>query len=219
MKLSSPVKDFKPILFPNGDVTQFFGEHKELYASTCVFGSTTNCLTGGHNGWDIVRPWGTPIYAVSSGRIVELKEDSGGYGKHIRILDTDNREWVYGHLSSISVAFGQFVVAGDEIGKMGNTGYVVSGPSPFWQYNPYAGTHLHLGYRNFTPWNGTGTYTIQYGTGERGTITDYTNGFLGSQNFSPTDFTPGEVSITQMQLTVISLANTAIALLKKLLNQ
>jgi murein DD-endopeptidase MepM/ murein hydrolase activator NlpD len=47
-------------------------------------------------------------------------------------------------LTRIDVFLGQQVEAGAQIGLMGNTGFIVSGLTPYWRYNPYAGTHLHL---------------------------------------------------------------------------
>jgi len=50
-------------------------------------------------------------------------------------------EWVYGHLSEILCKVGDVIKAGDVIGKMGNSGFVVSSQNSggFWKYNPYAG--------------------------------------------------------------------------------
>jgi murein DD-endopeptidase MepM/ murein hydrolase activator NlpD len=175
--VKNPVKNFNPAAYPKGDVTQFFGENKDLYAKLC---DALGCLTGGHNGIDIVRPWGEPIYSVTDGKAVEVLEDDHGYGKHVKILSTDNWEWVYGHLSKIEVKLGDVVTAGQEIGLMGNTGFVVSGATPFWKDNPYAGTHLHIGKRQFVPRVADEPYNIQYGTGDKGTIANYQNGFKGA---------------------------------------
>ena len=182
--LKNPVTNFNPQLFPKGDVTQFFGSNPALYGSICT---PQGCL-GGHNGWDIVRPHGTPVMAVAGGKVVECKEQPEGYGKQIRILDALNQEWVYGHASEILVSLGQSVAAGQPVIKMGNTGFVVSGATPYWANNPFAGTHLHLGKRIFQPYAGTGGWNIQYASGDKGTILNMDNGFLGSVPFLPEDF-------------------------------
>jgi len=148
MKLHEPVKDFKPSSYPLGDVTQWYGENVALYSTICP--APGMCMVGGHNGIDIVRPWGTPILAVTDGLVVDLKESATGYGKHIRAISPDGFEFTYGHLSRIDVKLGDKVKAGRQIGLMGNTGFVVSGATPFWKANPYAGTHLHLGVRKVT---------------------------------------------------------------------
>jgi murein DD-endopeptidase MepM/ murein hydrolase activator NlpD len=145
MKLHEPVKDFIPKSYPAGDVTQWHGENIPLYSKICPTADT--CLTGGHNGIDIVRPWGTPILAVDDGLVVEVRELSTGYGKHVRFVNKDEFEFTNGHLSRIDVKPGDRIKAGQQIGLMGNTGFVVSGPTSFWKLNPYAGTHLHFGVR------------------------------------------------------------------------
>lgn len=191
MKLHSPIANFDTRLHPLGDVTQYFGTNKELYSKSVC--GIDGCLQG-HNGWDIVAPHGSPIFAVMGGKVVEVKDNPNGYGRHIRILcdtydDTEGKhEWVYGHLSRIDVTQGQMVTRGAQVGLMGNTGFVVSGATPYWATNPYAGTHLHLGVRCFIPWDGTGTYSFSYGTGEKGNIKDYANGYFGSINFTPDAF-------------------------------
>lgn len=138
-----PVKDYKQEKYPKGDVTQWFGENPDLYRRFGMFG---------HNGIDIVRPHGSDLLAVEDGVVVEVKYDEGGFGKHIRFFSNPDatgimREWTYGHLHNIHVAVGEKVKAGSVVGTMGNTGFVVSGNTPFWKANPYAGTHLHLGVR------------------------------------------------------------------------
>jgi murein DD-endopeptidase MepM/ murein hydrolase activator NlpD len=95
------------------------------------------------------------MFAVEDGTICGVKTDLSGYGMHIRLLSKpDNksvmRDWAYGHMSYIHVKDGDKVVAGQYIGNMGNTGFVVSNATGngFWKANPYAGTHLHLGVRD-----------------------------------------------------------------------
>jgi murein DD-endopeptidase MepM/ murein hydrolase activator NlpD len=91
------------------------------------------------------------MYAVEDGVVCDLKDDVGGYGKHIRILSEHSkgkyREWTYGHMHLIAVKLGQKIKAGQFVGLMGNTGFVVSGNTPYWGHNPYAGTHVHLNVR------------------------------------------------------------------------
>ena len=183
--MKNPIDNFSPLAYPQGSVTQFFGENKELYKTVC---STPNtCLEFGHNGWDIVGPWGNPIYCVMTGKVVEVKNSDTGYGKHIRILcpiaGEKRLEWVYGHMSRIDVVPGQQLTEGDQIGLMGNTGFVVSGATPYWKYNPYAGTHLHLGVKIISP--ETGGWDVSYSTGDKGTMENYRNGFLGSVDPRP----------------------------------
>lgn len=204
-----PFNGYVPKAYPEGSITQFFGENIELYSKNVC--SAGICLWGGHNGIDMVAPWGTPILSVDDGEVVEVKESPQGYGKHVRILCKENdiyAEWTYGHLSRIDVTLGQVVKAGEQIGLMGNTGFVVSGATPYWKYNPYAGTHLHLGKRLFKPWDGTGTYNLSYNSGKfKGTILGYPGQFMGSV---PYDIFPGSKEDTQRNsiiMTFLSILN------------
>jgi len=118
---------------------------------------------------------------------VEVKDDSGGYGKHVKIL-SENNEWVYGHLSRIDVTLGQIIASGAILGAMGNTGFVVSGNTPYWKYNPYAGTHLHLGRRPCRPFvkDVDASWNLSYSTGDRAILlSDYDNGYKGSTDPLP----------------------------------
>lgn len=209
MRLKNPVKDFKPTLYPAGDVTQWFGENKELYSKAVCYGGM--CLQG-HNGIDIVRPWGEPIFCVSSGVVVEANE-GGGFGNNVRILSDDSYEWQYAHLSKNNVVLGQRIEAGQQIGNMGNTGFVVSGATPYWNSNPYAGTHLHLGVRKFIPYTGTGSWTVSYATGVKGNIENYGNGFFGALAISSGDFWDEDpqapAPVSSKELTIQSLLNSA----------
>jgi murein DD-endopeptidase MepM/ murein hydrolase activator NlpD len=180
--MHEPIQGFKPQAYPKGDVTQFFGENPSLYEGCCNM--------EGHNGLDIVRSYGTPIMCVEKGKVVEVKNDPNGYGRHIRVLAPEN-EWVYGHLSQIKVLQGDLVDAGQIIGLMGNSGFVVSGNTPYWKINPYAGTHLHLGRRPCKPYNGSGAWDLSYPTGDKALMTaPYQNGYYGSVDPLPL-FTEG----------------------------
>lgn len=205
MKIYPPIKNFKAELYPKGSVTQWFGENPALYKQRMGL--------DGHNGIDIVAPWGTPLFAVEGGIVAETKDTPEGYGKHLRILSEDsNSEWTYGHNSENLVKVGDIVRAGDHIANMGNTGFVVSGATPFWKYNPYAGTHLHLGRREikFTSrgWRyhpNTPAIEVLY----------YNNGFKGAIDFREMLPDSPDDTIRGLQLTLISALNTLVELLQK----
>jgi murein DD-endopeptidase MepM/ murein hydrolase activator NlpD len=177
--LHEPIPGFKPLAYPQGDVTQFFGENPALYQGCCGY--------KGHNGWDIVRAHGTPIFCVQEGKAVDVRHDVDGNGKHVRIL-CENGEWIYGHLSRIDVQLEQQVAAGQQIGLMGNTGFVVSDPTPYWKYNPYAGTHLHLTFYPGRPWTNEPTWNVTYPSGDRAIRDQINNGYNGAANFQASDF-------------------------------
>lgn len=187
--MKPPIKNFSAFDYPKGNVVNWFGDDVELY-------KVVPGLTGGHNGIDIVAPWGTPIFAVEGGTVTSVKQDPSGYGRHIQITTPDGTQWIYGHLERIDVSLGQQIEEGTQIALMGNTGHVVSGPTPFWSFNPYAGTHLHLGKRPPNP--------------------DYSNGTFGEIDFrEELEKSDPNMEIFRFKLlTLISLLNQAVQLLK-----
>ena len=75
-----------------------------------------------HDGLDIAKPWGTPVYAARSGRVTEAGWTEG-YGQLIVIRHSDGGSTRYGHLSKIYVKPGQIVQRGKTmIGRVGSTG-------------------------------------------------------------------------------------------------
>ena len=76
-----------------------------------------------HTGIDIANSSGTSITPFMDGQVVYAGEMFWGYGKHIIIDHGDNIRSVYAHLDKIYVFKGQRVVIGDEIGRMGSTGW------------------------------------------------------------------------------------------------
>lgn len=208
--MQSPIQNYKHASYPEGNITQFFGENPDLYRR---FGFI------GHTGLDIVAPHGTPIQCVESGTVIDVKNDPEGFGKHVRIMsdkeyDGARHEWGYAHLSAIHVVVGDRVQAGETIGLMGNTGFVVSGATPFWAFNPFAGTHLHLQCRKIkldeTGWR----YNAKT---PRLTVLDYQNGYKGCFDIAP--FFRSSTGRKQKLLTIISLQNQVVSLLKALLSR
>ncbi len=91
-----------------------------------------------HAGVDISAPSGTEIFAAGSGKVIGAGV-AGGYGNRIIIDHGGGLATLYAHLSRMSVAVGDSVVAGDLIGYVGSTG-LSTGP------------HLHFETReNGTP--------------------------------------------------------------------
>jgi murein DD-endopeptidase MepM/ murein hydrolase activator NlpD len=99
-----------------------------------------------HAGVDIANGAGTPIYAAASG-VVEFAGWSGGFGNYIRINHGNGLTTGYPHLQAggILVRMGQEVVVGQNIGRMGTTGYST-------------GNHLHFEVRE----NGVATNPVTY---------------------------------------------------------
>jgi len=74
-----------------------------------------------HDGVDIPASKGTSIPSIVDGKVL----NSGtmiGYGKYVDITGSDGRIRRYAHLNSTHLRENHDVKAGDEIGKVGNTG-------------------------------------------------------------------------------------------------
>ena len=77
---------------------------------------------GIHQGTDIDLETGDPIYATFDGRVRHTTYIARGYGNLIIIRHDNGLETFYAHLSEINVKPGDWVTAGQVIGKGGNTG-------------------------------------------------------------------------------------------------
>lgn len=80
-----------------------------------------------HKGWDLVQPWGTPVYPVSVGEVVGVQyNDVGNYGKMINLRFEHNGKTFYAfyaHLSNVMVTHGFKVeYTNIPIGSIGDTG-------------------------------------------------------------------------------------------------
>lgn len=203
--MNKPFENFSTKAYPEGSMTQGFAENPDLYRPWGL---------QGHNGVDYVAPHGTPLFAVEDATVIDVNYNPDGYGKYVRLMSRKTsagkyREWTYGHLSAIHVTKGKKVKAGDTIGLMGNTGFVVSGNTPWWDYNPYAGTHLHLGMRVLEMDDNGWRYGAFM---PKVRVMNYDNGYKGGVDFT---YFFGEDDKRQKMLTVISLLNTVVSLLKK----
>lgn len=75
-----------------------------------------------HEGVDIIAPQGTPIYASASGRVITAKGEFGGYGNCVDILHEGGILSRYGHCHELLCEVGDYVVKGQLIAIVGNTG-------------------------------------------------------------------------------------------------
>jgi murein DD-endopeptidase MepM/ murein hydrolase activator NlpD len=88
-----------------------------------------------HLGTDLGASRGTPILAVSDGRVI-FSGRMGGYGKVIKIRHADNYVSLYAHQSRLKAKRGDLIKKGQVIGYVGSTGRST-------------GPHLHFGlYKN-----------------------------------------------------------------------
>ncbi|MFJ9125369.1 peptidoglycan DD-metalloendopeptidase family protein [Streptomyces sp. NPDC102340] len=86
--------------------------------------------SGSHTGADFSVPTGTSVKSITDGTVVSTGS-GGAYGNEVVVEHADGHFSQYGHLSSIGVAQGDTVTAGQEIAKSGATGNVT-------------GPHLHF---------------------------------------------------------------------------
>ncbi|GAA0411377.1 M23 family metallopeptidase [Streptomyces luteireticuli] len=100
------------------------------FVSTTYKATSGLWSSGSHTGVDFHAAEGTTVQAVGAGTVVEAGW-GGAYGNNIVIQHNDGTYTQYGHLSSISVAVGQAVTPGQQIGLSGSTGNVT-------------GPHLHF---------------------------------------------------------------------------
>lgn len=85
------------------------------------------------NAVDIANHCGTPIVAAAEGLVEKVAFDNS-YGKYIQIKHPNNTSTIYAHLNEVQTKEGDYVLQGQLIGLMGNTGYVIGSP----------GCHLHF---------------------------------------------------------------------------
>jgi len=92
------------------------------------YGARSDPVTGQasfHPGLDIAGPTGQPIMAAQDGVVVVVQSpaDSGGYGNYTCIDHGNDLATCYAHQSAVEVSLGEWVTRGQEIGRVGSTGY------------------------------------------------------------------------------------------------
>jgi len=80
-----------------------------------------------HDGLDLVGIDSKEIHATVNGTVVfagweNSNDHSQGFGQYVCIQGSDGHFYYYGHLSGVSVKYGQAVKCTDVIGIEGNTG-------------------------------------------------------------------------------------------------
>lgn len=95
----------------SGWVSSGYGYRKDPFSGKKTF----------HHGVDIASKWGSPVYAVASGIVMEAKEKPG-YGYHVEIVHADGLVTKYAHNSKLFVEPGDLVEKGDIIGRVGSSG-------------------------------------------------------------------------------------------------
>lgn len=91
-----------------------------------------------HTGQDLSAAQGTSVYAAAGGRVVPANGGSWA-GTHVVVQHPDGSATLYAHLSAVSVQHGQPVEAGQQLGKVGQTGRAF-GPHLHFEYYPQVGS-------------------------------------------------------------------------------
>jgi murein DD-endopeptidase MepM/ murein hydrolase activator NlpD len=91
------------------------------YVSTAYQSGGALWSSGSHSGVDFHAAYGSTVVSVGAGTVVEAGW-GGAYGNNVVIRMNDGTYTQYGHLASVSVAVGQSVAPGQQIGVSGSTG-------------------------------------------------------------------------------------------------
>jgi murein DD-endopeptidase MepM/ murein hydrolase activator NlpD len=75
-----------------------------------------------HTGIDIGAPSGTSTISADAGSVASITR-GGPYGNAVLVVHTGGLTTFYAHLSSVSVSIGEGIKAGQEVGKVGSTGW------------------------------------------------------------------------------------------------
>jgi len=102
----------RPLPAGVGRVSQWFGSNPAKYK---LFG------IAGHNGIDYAVSMNTLVLATHTGKLEYRPFDTAGYGINVIIRGT-NFDTRYAHLSTLIMADGADVEAGDVIATSGNSG-------------------------------------------------------------------------------------------------
>lgn len=105
---------------------------------TSYFGTRWGVL---HAGIDLAAPTGTPVYAAHRGTVTEAGW-AGTYGYLVVIDHGNGVQTYYAHNSELVAKAGDRVEAGDQISKVGNTGYSLG---------PHSHFEVHLNGRKIDP--------------------------------------------------------------------
>jgi murein DD-endopeptidase MepM/ murein hydrolase activator NlpD len=82
-----------------------------------IHGGTTT-----HPGLDLAAPVGAEVGAAAGGTVIHAGP-AGTYGNLVTLRHANGFETRYAHLSAVDVAVGDTVQAGQDVGKVGTTGY------------------------------------------------------------------------------------------------
>ncbi len=128
----------RPIVLPANDLVE----------RTYPYASTANGTRDPHHGVEFENEFGTPVHAAADGVVLFAGADEEAifspwrnyYGNVVVIQHRDELFTLYAHLSEIDVQTREAVIAGQMIGKVGQSGVAI-------------GSHLHFEVRREDPEN------------------------------------------------------------------
>ena len=122
----------------NSEITE--ASYPDIYPTNCEFrlaskyGYRIDPFTGRkafHHGIDLAVPENTKVFSCGSGKVIEATYNRTN-GNYVIIDHENGYKSYYGHLSRVSVKFGNHVIKGQIIGLSGNTG-MSTGPHIHYQ--------------------------------------------------------------------------------------
>jgi murein DD-endopeptidase MepM/ murein hydrolase activator NlpD len=122
-------------------IIQFWGQHPEYYAQYRYNGVSLK----GHIGIDFALDPGTPLFAVDTGRVMEISNEVGGFGRYIKVEHRWGESFL-ANIGSVTVEAGQLIKRNEPLAIAGGKG---NGRQP----------HLHFAIRiapfnRFDGWGG-----------------------------------------------------------------
>ncbi|HEX8939607.1 MAG TPA: M23 family metallopeptidase [Candidatus Limnocylindrales bacterium] len=100
----------------------------------------------GHQAIDIAAQYGSPVVAAAAGTVIWAGWRDNGGGYQVYVSHGSGLFTTYNHLSAITVGVGQRVGAGQQVGRIGMSGWAT-------------GPHLHFEVWIGTPW-ASGSYRV-----------------------------------------------------------
>lgn len=88
-----------------------------------VKGSLNQYPSWWHPALDLGAPYGTPVTASAKGTVVASGWSNLGFGNHVVIAHPNGYSSLYAHLAGVTVAAGQVVPLGKQIGTIGCSGF------------------------------------------------------------------------------------------------
>ncbi len=117
------------VVVGTAETPQMAAEKAAAHNSGFIFPLPSSCCKLGdayggkrnHKGYDLLAPYGTPVYAVKEGTVIRSSWYKG-YGYCVEIDHGNGMVTRYGHASSLIARVGQKVTAGTLIARVGQTG-------------------------------------------------------------------------------------------------